>query len=307
MFDPQMMGFGPLPDVPSVKDLWKEEKSKYRHWIVLFAIGILCLTVLSVLAMILNIIDTGKYLDDMKVNWLKDNPGKEFPEADAKQSFVAYIIVPSAIKAIALTSGTLLFIITTIKAYRIKNLAKISSWSTMIIGLAAFLAAFNLISLMWESSELKYLTNKEFLGGLLTFIFNILAVLVFFTISVPVTKIRRLFYVSEKIEQLKSDPQFQAMQQQMEAMMKNGQFQPGAFGPTVGGAAMNAQPNANGNPEQIVTPVAPSISPERVKLESMDLDKLKKVAQKLSISGFEEMKKEEIIDAILRVSEGNNK
>uniref|UniRef100_A0A2C9KQ55 Rho termination factor-like N-terminal domain-containing protein n=1 Tax=Biomphalaria glabrata TaxID=6526 RepID=A0A2C9KQ55_BIOGL len=112
-----------------------------------------------------------------------------------------------------------------------------------------------------------------------------------------VSKIKRVFMMSARIEALKNDPAYQAAQAQMQAM-QNGQMPQGTmgpFGPVMPGAVATAA-----NP---VAPQVPIISKEQEKLEKMSLVDLKKVAKKLSISGSDKMEKKELIASILRVTD----
>lgn len=88
-------------------------------------------------------------------------------------------------------------------------------------------------------------------------------------------------------------------------MRAAGQINPGAFGASAfGPQAAPAQPAPAENGET-VTPATPEVEPERKRLEGLSEAKLKKVAKELSISGSENMKKDELIEAILRVTKGD--
>lgn len=126
-------------------------------------------------------------------------------------------------------------------------------------------------------------------------------VIVVAVLGSQVSKIKRVFAASARIEQLKNDPNFQAYQQQMQQMM-GGQAPMGPFGPAVQPPVENA-PDAQQAPAGVAAAAQqPKVSDEQAKLEAMTLANLKKVAKKLSISGSDKMDKKELIEAILRVS-----
>ncbi len=83
--------------------------------------------------------------------------------------------------------------------------------------------------------------------------------------------------------------------------MMKGQASMGPFGPMTA-STTNDQAQADQNAPFAVIPVQAKVSEEQAKLENMSLANLKKVAKKLSISGFEKMEKKELIEAILRVT-----
>ena len=92
--------------------------------------------------------------------------------------------------------------------------------------------------------------------------------------------------------------------------MQNGSFNPqqmGPFGPMGGVSNPVASANTNLNKNEPTNPVKKeAVLTERQQkekeLSKMTVDNLRKISKKLSISGFQTMKKTELIEAILRVS-----
>lgn len=301
-FNPQMMGQNgfDLPKVPTVKELWKKEKTDYRHWVILFGIALLALTALSLVVLILNIANINDIADKI-YNWYKDKyakPEDQVSTDEAKRMVITQLILPNGLQIAALLIGVVLFISTIIKAYKQKNFARISQWATFVVGLAAFMSLFNLFELIWRGGIADYTTSHG--AGIFSMVFYILSVLVWIFVSVPLGRIRRAFIISERVEKLQQDPQFMAAKAQFEAMMGQAQGAAGTspFGPSMNPNAQGAAPTVDG-----ITPAKPEVSPERKRLEGMSLANLKKVAKELSISGSATMKKDELIEAILRVTE----
>ena len=298
MINPQMMGMGGFPDVPSVEELWKQEKAKYRHWIVLFMIAIVTLTALATVIFVLNLTDYDHILNTI----YEHRKDKSDTKSDIKRVMLYQIIVPAAVQMVAFLFGMVYYIVTVNQSYKKKSFAYLSQWSTFIVGFAAIISGWDLMSMAWNHSLSSYGTKLP--TGIFGITFNILAVIIYFIVSVPVGRIRRLFQISTRIEELKKDPQFRAMQEQFGHMMGNGQAN-GPFGPGVApkpaeGATTNSTTN-NGQPN-VVKPAKQEISPEEKKLRNMSVKDLKSVAKELLISGYSTMQKQELIDSILRVT-----
>ena len=296
MINPQMMGMGGFPEVPSVEELWKQEKAKYRHWIVLFMIAIITLTTLATTIFVLNLTDYDHIVKTIFNNRKNDNTSM----SDVKSDMLYHVIIPAAFQMVAFIFGLVYYVITVRQSYQKKSFAHLSQWSTFIVGFAAIISGYELMSMAWSHSFSSYATKLS--TGIFGITFNILSVIIYFIVSVPVGRIRRLFQISTRIEELKKDPQFRAMQEQFGHMMGQTQGQ-SPFGPGVPpkqqtsttGAATAAQPN-------VVKPKTPEISPEEKKLRNMSVKDLKSVAKELLISGYSTMQKQELIDSILRVT-----
>lgn len=293
MINPQMG----LPEVPTVKELWKNEKSKYRHWILLFGIGIAAVFALQLTAFIINMVNMDSIKDSIETN-LKETY-KNVSDSDVNAAFNSTFLIGPIIQLVLVGLGLVYFLTTVYASYKNHSFAKISQWATMVIGIGAFIAIFQLLQLSWRSGSRTIFDTP---GGVFQFVNYFLMIGVYFGASVKVSKIRREFAVSERVEQLKNDPAFQQQMEMYKNMMQNGQMQMGPMGPMVNPMAPPVQPGQQ-PVNQPITPAEPQISKEEADLKEMTVVELKDVAKELSISGYSDMKKAELIKAILRVTE----
>ena len=310
--NPNMMGMqmGQMPNIPTTTELWKNEKAKYRLWMISFTIGIIIVFSLLLTSAILNIVGREGIKTALVESITKHYGGPNSPAAQEalngvnKTVTMNNIAIP-AIEAGLIGIGAILFVVTLFESYKKKNFAKLSGFAPLIIGIGAFMAIFQIVRLAWSHNGGTF-DNP---GGIFQFINNFLLLGVYFAGSMQVSRIRRTFIASERIEKIKNSPQYQQAQAQMNAMQNGGQapmgnpYGPMGMGTPTGAASVNkagATVGAPGNPIP-VTPVE-TISKERKALETMSVAELKKVAKKLSISGYSTMKKPELIKDILRVT-----
>lgn len=287
-------------NIPSVKELWKDEKSKYRHWIVILGLGILLTTSLTLASFIMNILNASSIKADISESLNKTY--KNVTEAMVNGSFQRIFIIFPAIQLFAMFTGLVLYIGGTYNSYKEKNFARLSGWPTLVVGLGAFLAFINIVQALFTGNTSSLFSSPS---SLFSFISSIIFIVVYFAASAPVSRLRRVFIISERMEKMKNDPQFQAMQQQISAMLQGQGGAMGPFGPATGAAQGAAPKTGQGTPTQpgqTVTPQQPQENPTKKKLDGMTVTQLKEVAKELSISGYQSMKKQELIDAILRIS-----
>jgi len=304
---------GQLPDVPPVKELWKKEKSQYRVWIILFGISILAILGLMVASIVLTQIGDGK--SDI-VDKLHQYYSQDFKEPFAKNKAIQdfnwnQTVMPSIMVGM-ISIGAMLFLTTVIKSYQKQNFAFISSWATFSVGMGAMIGFVQLMRQAWVPHLVTPLNTT---GGIMMFTAYILFIVIWLMTSTPLVKIRREFQMSMRIEAIKNDPRYQSTMTNGAAGMQQGPFGMGPMGP-LGGQAMGTpqQPQTQQQPNQSaesstqqpqgVQPVQKSKKDKRKQvLENMTVAELKKVASELSISGRNEMKKAELIEAIMRISE----
>ena len=292
---------GQLPDVPPVKELWKREKSQYRVWIILFGVSILTILSLLITSIVLTQIGGGKkeiidkwyqyYLNEFRDHAAKDNANASF---NWNQT-----IMPSIMVAMV-GIGAMLFLTTTIKAYQKQNFAFISNWSTFSVGLGAMVG---FVQLMRQIQAPHLVTPVNTVGGIVMLIAYILFIVIWIMASMPLVKIRREFQLSMRIEAIKNDPRYQATMANPAAGagMQQGPY---GMGPIMGAQmATPTQPGTeNQTPQPNMNNVKTKEDKRREALENMTVAELKKVASKLSISGHKDMRKAELIDAIMRIS-----
>ena len=318
MYNPQMM-MGGIPDVPSPKELWKDEKSKYRHWIILFGVGIFAMIALVLTGLIMTLMNIGEaksggtgvkgeIYEYIRSNYAGHDTAWYVDATNAW--YQKKLIIYPSIKIGSLFVGAFLYIQTVVDAYRNKSFARLSNWASLVIAIVAMFGAYELFSLAWGNNKLIL----NFSTGLYIFISYILAIAIWVSFSVPLGRIRRLFALSERVEMIKSNPMYTEAMNNAQNM---GQPMGGpGMNPFMGGMGNMAQhqvrpnPNPNGvaaqgNPQPVQKQA--ELSPEQkqkkelVKLTVVDLQA---IAKKLSISGYSSMKKDELIEAIIRVSGG---
>lgn len=314
--NPNMMG--QIPDVPPVKELWKNEKSKYRHWIILFGVSIIAVFILLLLGVIMSAINE----TSIKISvheWFKTHLGFVNGTTEAQKvkaldnattSYFRDIIIYGSVKVFIVFVGVVLYIYTIIISYKNNSFSHISKWSTFVIGFSAIIGVVQLF-------QIRGKPIFEYSEGIYDFVMYLIPIVIFIFISIPLNKIRRLFQISERTEAFKNSPQYDNYKQQMDSMQNMGQPMNGPMGPMgpMGPFGPINQPPVNNfsNTGSIIKDQTFSNEikqktgyEKRMKeLTSMKVDELKKIAKKLSISGYYVMKKSELIDSIIRLSESN--
>lgn len=297
MIDPKMV-MGQMPNVPSQEELWKNEKSKYRQWIILFGISLLIIFVIYFIGFILNVV----YSEENKANvadFLLDNSNGKMTLSEAQNTADNYVlyqlqILPGLI-SVMLLAALGIYLLGVFNSYKAKSFVKLYVYPTFIIGFGALIGAYQVIS-QFIYGSLDFQTK----GGIYHFISTILFPIVWFVVSRPVSRIRGTFYMSKRINELKNSPEYLQMQRQLNEALKGSQGMPlGMFGPMPTASSDTAVINAD---DQATALIEQKIAEEQSKLEQMSITDLKAVATKLSISGAESMSKTELINNILRVS-----
>ena len=325
--NPNMMGMQGIPDVPTTQELWKNEKDKYRLWIVLFAVTLTFITVLAIVTFILSMINSDRVESDIRATLIRKvpkelRPGPQSDWLNAKTHGMLlqnFKIFPGVVGGLLLV-GLAMYAITLIESYKRKSFSKISKWTTFVIGIEAIYGIYMLVDMVFRDNFIFFEIKPE---GIILFMLYVLSVLSFLGGSFQVSKIRKQFAISERVEQIKASPQYQAMKAQMDQMQANGQgpmMNPmsgmGPMGPVSTPQPQPSQPIKPMNAGQTTmgnkpTPVQPAVKRELTplekqikKLSGMRMDDLKSLAKKLSISGYSIMKKNELVDNIIRITGG---
>ena len=324
--NPNMMGMQALPNVPTTKELWKNEKDKYRLWIVMFAITLTAITALAIVTFILGLVNSGSIEHDIRASLSGNQPDKITDpvkihdwENEVTNSFLVgkFKVFPGIIAGLLLI-GLVMYVVTLVDAYKRKSFSKISKWTTLVISIGTFYGIYMLVSMAWQHGSVLFDVKPE---GIIVFMLYVSSILVFIGGSMQVSRIRKKFAISERVEQIKASPQYQAMKAQMDQYQANGQgpmMNPmggmGPMGPV--STPQPATPSTPANAGQTVvgekpTVVQPAVKRElsplekqTKKLSAMKMDDLKSLAKKLSISGYSTMKKTELVNNIIRITGG---
>lgn len=290
-----------LPNVPPVKELWKDEKTKYRHWMILFGFGLLAIFALLLTSTIMNATSVESLRqtdrDYANANYAGDKL-KDYLSGVERKITLTYIVFPS-IQASIIAIAAAIFFLSLPSVYKEKSFARLSGFPTLMVGIGAIFSLFTLIRMLWTGGGAMF----DSPGGIFQFILYFIVLFSYLFGSMQVSKIRRVFALSERVAKIKASPMYQQAQQQAQAM-NAGQAGPinSPYGPAMSGTATatgSTAAQSQQNPEAVQQPV---VSKEKAALQKMKVADLKKVAIKLSISGSATMKKPELIENILRVS-----
>ena len=300
-------------DIPKIPDLWKNEVNKYRLWIILFFIGIFVISSLSLVSIILNGLGmTGdgniikKYMDAL------NNAGPRGSQLigynQARLAFLtSMIIMPTAMLSLVIVS-MILSIVTVTKSYKHHNFGKLSWAGIFIIQLSAFFALINIVQffIFGGGSSLNDLP-----GAIYSLVVMFLYIPIWYFAN-RVSGIRKLFLLSERMEKLKNDPNYQNMKAQMNAFT-NGQNQgrsPFGFKPTSNYNPSNntkststTKNKTSANNKTQNTASTAHVSETDKQLSKLSIKQLRAIAQKLFISGYETMLRPELILSIKRATQ----
>ena len=313
---------GNVPDVPTREELWKDEKSKYRIWIVLFSISLLAIFALFLTSVILNALNEDDIVEEIQKFYLKNNQSYyeqyAIPANKAlsdSEGFWKNSMIYGGIKLGLVAVSVVLFFTTLVDSYRHHSFEKISKFASYIVGLSAFIGMWQLTSMLFHTKTDPTLHFDE---GVFQFAGYLVPILIWLFVSIPVNKMRREFQVSAAVEKIKADPRYQEMvNAQMNGESPFGSMSMGPMGPVSPFAQPQTQAPNNQAPKSPFTPQnqqgldpsayaqARELTPEEkreIELKTMTILELKKVAKQLSISGYQEMSKTELVEAIMRVS-----
>ncbi len=291
MINPHLMGLNNFDNVPTPKDLWKNEKQKYRHWIILFGIGLFVVLAFYLTGAVLNIVNKDSIILALQEQY------KDFPKSETlvQNAWITqHLVFPSLIISL-LSIGLFLYVITITKSYLHTSFAQISLLSISVISFGALFSFIQLIMFLISLSRKPF--NFNSMGSIFIFITSILFIVVYFTSATKVNRIRRQFAYSEYVQKLKTDERFINFQDHLKNSMVNqsaSPFAPGIINPIV--APMPAANNQETKINDLKT------NDQYEKLNAMSIEKLQEIAIKLSISGVELMQKNELISTIIRVS-----
>ncbi len=277
---------------PTTKEMWENEPNKFRHWIILLGIGLLIymtLIITSIILVSIGYTDLKKIFSDIYTANKVNNPDS----SAGRDVLVNYIVLPS-ITGLLTVASILLYTTTTHASYKAKSFSKLSGFSIYFSEFIGLFAIFNAVRILFSSTSVLQEIGQN-PGALLSIIAQFFSIALFI-FATQVSKIRKKFIYSERMETLSKSPEFTQMQEQMKTFFnqaQTGQNPSTAYGPV---------------PTQTTTPVNPAVqtkvqeAPEVTKLKKLKISELRNIASQLSISGADKMKKDELIATIIRVT-----
>lgn len=251
----------------SSQQLWDEDHVTFYWWVFGFIASFLVLIGLYLSSIIIGLLDKNTI-----INWLtNENPDKKNYEAFYNQDIIRTCFLFSL-----LCIGLIIFIIDFLKAIKIKTFAKMSPFPTLLIFILTFISFFDLIFYAFFNVNIVNSFSASPFYVLL-FIIKFMYLFVYFIFSRNVALIRKIsFFVKLKEERSEA----------FKNMMQNGDAQ------INGENIFNAQ---NNNASQFKNNMDDELY---LRLNALSIDQLKELGKKLSISGFDSMKKEELLKII---------
>lgn len=275
-----------------VSELWENEK-KYRWWIIGFAVSLFLLFIFHLSLFILTFVFEGNLIQHFINTSRKDGYD---PNVDFRM-----LLVNSGGLTFAMLICLSLFSYSVFKCYKLKTFEKLDSLSSFFLGFQVFFTFASLIQTFIYGADFSVISGNTIM--LLSFILKFLLIPVWLLLSREVKKIKRIFFFAKRQEELNAF--YEANGQA--GMNPNAQFQQQSpFGFPFQSQANNQNAQANnankGNPIE-VNPEEVKKTERFSKLQLMTVGQLRKLADKLSISGNKEMKKAELIKTIIMVSQ----
>ncbi|MBN3535010.1 Rho termination factor N-terminal domain-containing protein [Mycoplasma procyoni] len=264
-----MLPFFSMKPQNDLKQLWEKEKKEYRPWIF----GFLALAVIFVISSLSILI-----LSIIKLT-------------SATETNTGVFVVASMLFFIFGTLGTVNYIIGLKKSYKEKNFARISPNSTSSLFFGSFL--YNLYFFGGISWQLQANISQPL------YIVYLVSLPVAIGIILTNSKIRKICREFALVEA------YEKAQEQLKNLNLDELLKDNAFGPL--GEMFNQQHTKNTQEDQKAEPsnIHQETDEEikiRMKLEDLDLDQLHKLAQKLEISGYQEMSREELIKILIKLN-----
>lgn len=254
----------------SKKFLWeKKQKKFFFSWIYVFLVAMLCILSLNIAIII---------------GWCVDKPGiLEFfsspqimemnPEA-TWSTLLAYNVVDAAISAIVVVN--LSFSI--YKCINLKSLKYISFLATIFVFIQMIYGSFGWIEYIIQAPKIAEYFKVSWIY-VLNFIMPFLYIFVWFFISRNISLIRNIFIRVETRE---------ILMKQAELNQESNPFTPNNFGGFENTKSTNSD-------------ISKETNPFYKRLKNLSREQLNEMAQALSISGYETMKDQEIIDIIYEI------
>ncbi|MGL4343515.1 MAG: Rho termination factor N-terminal domain-containing protein [Metamycoplasmataceae bacterium] len=193
-------------------------------------------------------------------------------------------IAPAFVQSAILLGCLFAFAFSLKKCYKLKNLSKLSSFPTLFVG---FIAIFGSSNLIFSFISGNFILNWSDPSFIINFVATISTILIWFFVSRYVTLIRRFFQTAEQKDFI----------QQLSQNFQKNSSNPFSANANSNSSTQNNEKNKNENNVDDDIKNSP--------LWGMKISEIRLVAEKLSISGTENMKKEELIKTILNVTSFN--
>ena len=278
-----------MAKVPTIKELWEKERSEHRPWMILFGIGLLVVLALMIASLIVALVSKSEIISSQEDYYRQtDSSLSEIGvEQKAYKYFLMKVIFPS-VASLLISISLILYAHSLYVSYKSKSFEHISGLPLTVMTIGFFYSSVQIIT-----DLISFSGSTSGTSGILSFISPYVFVAIYIFVGSKVSKIRNEFKRSSFVE--KNPQMFGNVQQGMSPMPNN---------PFVN--TRNAQFNKPVNIQENEV-VAPTQEQERLeKLKAMSKNQLEILAKKLSISGFETMNKDSLIQTIIRISKNDS-
>lgn len=254
----------------SKKFLWeKKQKKFFFSWIFVFLVAMLCILSLNIATIIGQCVDKQRILEFFSSPQIMNiNPETTW------STLLAYNVVDTAISAIVVVN--LSFSI--YKCINLKSLKYISFLATIFVFIQMIYGCFSWIQYIIQAQQIAEYFKVSWIY-VLNFIMPFLYIFVWFFISRNISLIRNIFIRVETRE---------ILMKQAELNQESNPFTPNNFGGFENTKSNNSD-------------ISKETNPFYKRLKNLSREQLNEMAQALSISGYETMKDQEIIDIIYEI------
>ena len=254
----------------SKKFLWeKKQKKFFFSWIFVFLVAMLCILSLNIAIIIGQCVDKQRILEFFSSPQIMNiNPETTW------STLLAYNVVDTAISAIVVVN--LSFSI--YKCINLKSLKYISFLATIFVFIQMIYGCFSWIQYIIQAQQIAEYFKVSWIY-VLNFIMPFLYIFVWFFISRNISLIRNIFIRVETRE---------ILMKQAELNQESNPFTPNNFGGFENTKSTNSD-------------ISKETNPFYKRLKNLSREQLNEMAQALSISGYETMKDQEIIDIIYEI------
>lgn len=254
----------------SKKFLWeKKQKKFFFSWIYVFLVAMLCILSLNIATIIGQCVDKQRILEFFSSPQIMNiNPETTW------STLLAYSVVDVAISAIVVVN--LSFSI--YKCINLKSLKYISFLATIFVFIQMIYGSFSWIQYIIQAPKIAEYFKVSWIY-VLNFIMPFLYIFVWFFISRNISLIRNIFIRVETRE---------ILMKQAELNQESNPFTPNNFG-------------GFENTKSTHSDISKETNPFYKRLKNLSREQLNEMAQALSISGYETMKDQEIIDIVYEI------